>query len=179
MKYYELRVAGLIRKLPIIKIKPGLSIASFVILGDCEMVTAAAPLIADRLPKIDYIITAEAKGIPLVNEVCRILGHPRYIVARKSVKSYMDDPLEIEVESITTQRIQRLYLDKNDTERIRGKRVAILDDVISSGESLKALEKLAEKAGAEVVVKAAILAEGDAAERDDIIYLEKLPLFYD
>lgn len=179
MKYYELRVAGLIRKLPIIKIKPGLSIASFVILGDCEMVTAAAPLIADRLPEIDYIMTAEAKGIPLVNEVCRILGHPRYIVARKSVKSYMDDPLEIEVESITTQRIQRLYLDKNDTERIRGKRVAILDDVISSGESLKALEKLAEKAGAEVVVKAAILAEGDAAERDDIIYLEKLPLFYD
>ncbi len=179
MKYYELRVAGLIRKLPIIKIKPGLSIASFVILGDCEMVTAAAPLIADRLPEIDYIMTAEAKGIPLVNEVCRILGHPRYIVARKSVKSYMDDPLEIEVESITTQRIQRLYLDKNDTERIRGKRVAILDDVISSGESLKALEKLAEKAGAEVVAKAAILAEGDAAERDDIIYLEKLPLFYD
>lgn len=178
MKYYELRVAGLIRKLPIIKIKPGLSIASFVILGDCEMVTAAAPLIADRLPKIDYIITAEAKGIPLVNEVCRILGHPRYIVARKSVKSYMDDPLEIEVESITTQRVQRLYLDKNDTERIRGKRVAILDDVISSGESLKALEKLAEKAGAEVVAKAAILAEGDSAERDDIIYLEKLPLFY-
>lgn len=178
MKYYELRVAGLIRKLPIIKIKPGLSIASFVILGDCEMVTAAAPLIADRLPKIDYIITAEAKGIPLVNEVCRILGHPRYIVARKSVKSYMYDPLEIEVESITTQRVQRLYLDKNDTERIRGKWVAILDDVISSGESLKALEKLAEKAGAEVVAKAAILAEGDAAERNDIIYLEKLPLFY-
>lgn len=179
MKYYELKVAGLIRELPIIKIKPDLSIASFVILGDCEMVTAAAPLIADRLPEIDYIITAEAKGIPLVNEVCRILGHHRYIVARKSVKSYMDDPLEIEVESITTQRIQRLYLDKNDTERIRGKRVAILDDVISSGESLKALEKLAEKAGAEVVAKAAILAEGDAAERDDIVYLEKLPLFYD
>ena len=179
MRYYELIVAGLIRKLPIIKIKPGLSIASFVILGDCEMVTAAAPLIADRLPEIDYIMTAEAKGIPLVNEVCRILGHPRYIVARKSVKSYMDDPLEIEVESITTQRVQRLYLDKNDTEMIRGKRVALLDDVISSGESLKALEKLALKAGAVVAAKAAILAEGDAAERDDIIYLEKLPLFYD
>ena len=179
MRYYELIVAGLIRKLPIIKIKPGLSIASFVILGDCEMVTAAAPLIADRLPEIDYIMTAEAKGIPLVNEVCRILDHPRYIVARKSVKSYMDDPLEIEVESITTQRVQRLYLDKNDTERIRGKRVAILDDVISSGESLRALEKLAVKAGAVIAAKAAILAEGDAAERDDIIYLEKLPLFYD
>lgn len=179
MRYYELNVAGLIRKLPIIKITPGLSIASFVILGDCEMVTAAAPLIADRLPEIDYIMTAEAKGIPLVNEVCRILGHPRYIVARKSVKSYMDDPLEIEVESITTQRVQRLYLDKNDTERIRGKRVAILDDVISSGESLRALEKLAVKAGAVIAAKAAILAEGDAAERDDILYLEKLPLFYD
>lgn len=179
MKYFELSVAGLIRELPIIKIKPGLSIASFVILGDCEMVSAAAPFIADRLPEIDYIMTAEAKGIPLVNEVCRILGHPRYIVARKSVKTYMDDPLEIEVESITTQRVQRLYLDNKDTEMIKGKRVAILDDVISSGESLKALEELAKKAGAVVVAKAAILAEGDAADRDDIIYLEKLPLFYD
>jgi len=178
MKYYELSVAGLVRELPIIRIKPGLSIASFVILGDCEMVTAAAPLIAEKLPEIDYIMTAEAKGIPLVNEVCRILGHSRYVVARKSVKSYMDAPLEIEVESITTQRVQRLYLDKNDTEMIKGKRVAILDDVISSGESLKALEKLAEKAGAVVVAKAAILAEGEAAERDDIIFLERLPLIY-
>lgn len=179
MKYYELRVAGLIRKLPIIRIKPGLSIASFVILGDCEIVTAAAPLIAEKLPQIDYIMTAEAKGIPLVNEVCKVLGHSRYIVARKSVKSYMDEPLEIEVESITTQKVQRLYLDKNDSDRIKGKRVALLDDVISSGESLKAMEELAVKAGADVVAKAAILAEGDAADREDIIYLEKLPLFYD
>ena len=179
MEYYEMTVAGLTRKLPLVRIKPGLSIASFVVLGDCEMVTAAAPLIAEKLPEIDYIMTAEAKGIPLVNEVCRVLGHPRYIVARKSVKSYMTDPVEISVESITTQRVQNLYLDKNDAELIHGKRIALLDDVISSGESLRAMEELAVKAGAFVVARAAILAEGDAADRDDIIFLEKLPLFYD
>lgn len=179
MKYYEMTIAGLKRRLPIVRIKPGLSIASFVVLGDCEIVTAAAPLIAQKLPEIDFIMTAEAKGIPLVNEVCRVLGHPRYIVARKSVKSYMTDPVEISVDSITTQRAQSLYLDKNDAELIKGKKVALLDDVISTGESLRAMEELAKKAGAIVVAKAAILAEGDAADRDDIIYLEKLPLFYD
>jgi len=174
---YELKVAGLTRWLPKIKISDHLAIASFVILGDCELVTAAAPLLASKLPPVDYLVTAEAKGIPLVHEVSRLLGLPTYIVARKSVKPYMEEPLIDEVTSITTQKAQLLCLDGADALRVRGKRVAVIDDVISTGESLGALSRLLETAGAQVVAKAAILAEGDAADRTDIIYLEKLPLF--
>lgn len=175
--YYELKVAGVSRQLPIIQIAPDLSIASFVILGDCELVTAAAPLIAQKLPAVDYIVTAEAKGIPLVHELCRILGIPYYIVARKSIKPYMEHPLTDELVSITTQKKQTLCLDGKDAQMLRGRRAAIVDDVISTGESLSAIERLVEKAGAEVVARAAILAEGDAAKREDIIFLEELPLF--
>ncbi len=174
---YELHVAGLTRRLPLIPIKPDLAIASFVILGDQELVTAAAPLLAARLPQVDYLITAEAKGIPLVQELSRVLGLPTYIVARKSVKSYMEEPLVDAVNSITTQNTQTLCLDGKDAQAIQGKRVAIVDDVISTGESLLAIQRLAEKAGAQVAAKAAILAEGDAAKREDIIFLEPLPLF--
>ncbi len=174
---YELTVAGVTRQLPIIQIAPDLAIASFVILGDCELVTAAAPLLAERLPKVDYLVTAEAKGIPLANEVSRLLGLPYYIVARKSIKPYMRTPLTDEVNSITTQKTQSLCLDGKDAMAIRGRRVAVVDDVISTGASLEAVERLVEKAGAEVVARAAILAEGDAAKREDIIYLEELPLF--
>lgn len=174
---YELTVAGVTRQLPIIQIAPDLAIASFVILGDCELVTAAAPLLAEKLPEIDYIVTAEAKGIPLANEVSRLLGLPYYIVARKSIKPYMRTPLTDEVNSITTQKTQPLCLDGKDAMAIRGRRVAVLDDVISTGASLEAVERLVEKAGAEVVARAAILAEGDAAKREDIIFLEELPLF--
>ena len=174
---YELTVAGVTRQLPIIQIAPDLAIASFVILGDCELVTAAAPLLAERLPQVDYLVTAEAKGIPLANEVSRLLGLPYYIVARKSIKPYMRTPLTDEVNSITTQKTQSLCLDGKDALAIRGRRVAVLDDVISTGASLEAVERLVEKAGAEVVARAAILAEGDAAKREDIIYLEELPLF--
>lgn len=177
MEYFELHVAGLTRQLPIIQVADDLAIASFVILGDCELVTAAAPLIAEKLPPIDYLLTAEAKGIPLVNEVCKLLDLPYYVVARKSIKPYMDTPIEDEVVSITTQKKQHLVLDGADAARIKGKRVAILDDVISTGESIGALERLAEKAGALIVARAAILAEGDAAQREDIIFLEELPLF--
>lgn len=176
-KYYELKVAGLIRHLPIMPIAPELAIASFVILGDCELVTASAPLLSEKIPQVDYLITAEAKGIPLVNEICRLRGLPYYIVARKSVKPYMDKPLTDEVVSITTQKKQLLCLDGKDARLIRGKRVALVDDVISTGESLAAIQRLAEEAGAEVVAKAAILAEGDAAKRRDIVFLEELPLF--
>ena len=151
--------------------------ASFVILGDCELVTAAAPLLAQKLPKVDYLVTAEAKGIPLVHEVSRLLGLPYYIVARKSVKPYMAEPLVDEVVSITTQKAQTLCLDGKDALAVKGRRVAIVDDVISTGESLSAIERLLEKAGAEIVAKAAILAEGEAAGRGDIIFLEELPLF--
>ena len=174
---YELNVAGVTRQLPIIPISPELAIASFVILGDCELVTAAAPLLAQRLPEIDYVVTAEAKGIPLANEVSRLLGLPYYIVARKSIKPYMKAPLTDEVNSITTQKTQALCLDGKDALAIKGKRVAIVDDVISTGESLSAVERLVEKAGAAVAARAAILAEGDAAKRDDILFLEELPLF--
>lgn len=178
MAYYELNVAGVTRSLPIIQVAPDLAIASFVILGDCELVTAAAPLLVERLPEgIDYLVTAEAKGIPLVNEMSRLLGLPYYIVARKSIKPYMDSPITDEVVSITTQKLQQLCIDGKDAMLVRGKKVAIVDDVISTGESLRAIERLLEKAGANIIAKTAILAEGDAAKRDDIIFLEELPLF--
>lgn len=179
MKTYTLKVAGLTRELPIIKITPELSIASFVILGDCEIVVNAAPLIAGKLPPVDLLITAEAKGIPLVHEIARLLGHSNYIVARKTLKPYMHNPLIVEVNSITTQKVQTLCLDEKDVKAISGKRVAIIDDVISTGESIKAVEQLVGKAGGFLAAKAAILAEGDAAKCKDIIFLEELPLFKD
>ena len=175
--YYTLEVAGVTRQLPIMQVSDTLCIASFVILGDCEIVTKSAPLIEERLPQVDYIVTAEAKGIPLVHELCRLRNLPYYIVARKSVKPYMSKPLTDEVVSITTQKKQTLCLDGKDDLLLKGKRVAIVDDVISTGESLSAIERLVEKAGGEIVAKAAILAEGDAARREDIIFLEELPLF--
>jgi adenine phosphoribosyltransferase len=148
-----------------------------VILGDTELVCAAAKALADRLPQGDILVTAEAKGIPLIFEVSRILGMKEYIVARKSIKAYMENPLIDEVESITTQKKQMLCLDQKDVALVKGKRVIIIDDVISTGESLRGVASLIEKAGGEIVAKAAILAEGDAAKRDDIIFLQALPLF--
>lgn len=177
MKTYTLEIGSLSRELPIIPISESLSIASFVILGDTEMVSVTAPLLAEKLPSVDVLITAEAKGIPFVHELSKHLAMPRYIVARKSVKAYMENPLISKVNSITTQKEQFLCLDRLDAEFIKGKRVALIDDVISTGESLRALAELVESAGANIVAQAAILAEGDAANRDDIIYLEKLPLF--
>ena len=177
MKTYTLHVAGLTRELPIIKLSYDLSIASFVILGDTEIVRKTAPIIAKKLPEVDFIITAEAKGIPLAYEISKILNLDEYIVARKSVKAYMEEPIEVEVNSITTTNSQKLYLNNQDANKIKGKKVALIDDVISTGQSLKALEKLVEKAGANVVAKAAILAEGDAKDRKDIIFLEALPTF--
>lgn len=175
---YLLRVAGIKRKLPIVRINSHARIASFVILGDTELVIRAAAQLVKRLPRdIDYLMTAEAKGIPLAQEMSRILGLEHYIIARKSKKAYMHDPLQVSVSSITTHQKQELFLDKPDAARIKGGRVVLIDDVISSGESLEGLELLAQKAGAQIIGKAAILAEGDAAKRDDIIYLEALPLF--
>ena len=177
-KYYQLDVAGLTRQLPIIKVSENLAIASFVLLGDAEMTTSAAKELAQKIPSdVDYLMTAEAKGIPLLQDLARLMGFKTYIVARKSVKAYMESPLEASVLSITTQKEQTLILDGHDAEAIKGKKIAIIDDVISTGESLEALVNLAEKAGAEVVIKAAILAEGDAAKREDIVYLKELPLF--
>ena len=177
MKTYTLHVAGLTRELPVIKLSYDLSIASFVILGDTEIVRKTAPIIAKKLPEVDFVVTAEAKGIPLAYEISKILNLDEYIVARKSVKAYMEEPIEVEVNSITTTNSQKLYLNNQDANKIKGKKVALIDDVISTGQSLKALERLVEKAGANVVAKAAILAEGDAKDRKDIIFLEALPTF--
>ena len=176
--YYELHVAGCTRQLPILPVSDTLSIAGFVILGDTEIVTRASEELAARVPKdTDIIMTAETKGIPLAAELARVLGMKRYIVARKSVKAYMQNPIWVEDESITTKGKQRLYLMDTDVEMLHGKNVLLLDDVISTGGSIKALEELIEKAGGTVIGRMAILAEGDAMNRKDIVTLENLPLF--
>lgn len=177
MKSYTLNVAGLTRELPIIKLSDELSIASFVILGDTELVEKTAKLLAEKLPEVDVLVTAEAKGIPLTYEISKLLNLKSYIVARKSIKAYMYSPIEVSVNSITTTNIQKLFLNNVDADFMKGKRVALIDDVISTGQSLKALEELVKKAGANIVAKAAILAEGEAKNREDIIFLEELPLF--
>lgn len=176
-KFYEMNIVGCIRQLPIIRISDDLDIASFVLLGDAELVVKAAAELVKKIPETDYLITAEAKGIPLIQEMARIMNMKRYFVARKSVKPYMLNPFVTEVYSITTQKKQILCLDKEESDLIKGKRILIVDDVISTGESLKAMEALVDKAGGKLVGKAAILAEGDAAKRKDIIYLESFPVF--
>lgn len=176
-EYYELNLCGVTRKLPFIDINSTTAFASFVILGDTELIAVAAPEIAKKITDVDAIVTAEAKGIALAYELSRALGMKEFIVARKSVKSYMKDVVETSVHSITTKGEQHLYLDGTDAAKIRGKKVLLVDDVISTGESLRALEDLVKAAGAEVAGRAAVLAEGDAADRKDIVFLQKLPLF--
>ena len=175
--YYRMTVAGLERDLPICPVNDKLSIAGFVIFGDQELTVACARELLKRAPEYDYILTAEAKGIPLAHEMARQAGDAKYILARKAPKLYMRDIFSVTVNSITTAREQKLYLDGADVALIKGKKILIVDDVISTGESLKALEALVEKAGGEICGRMAILAEGDAQERPDLIYLEKLPLF--
>jgi len=177
-KTYKLEIAGLTRYLPIVPISDQVSIASFVILGDTELVCRVAPELIKKMPPFDVLVTAEAKGIPLAFEISRLLGMKNYIVARKSIKSYMENPVIEEVNSITTQKTQILSLNGEDIKQIRNRRVAIVDDVISTGESVNAVARLIEKAGGTVVAKAAILAEGEAANNKDIIFLQALPLFY-
>ncbi len=177
-KYYKLNVAGLERQLPICAVSESLDIAGFVIFGDYELTEACARELIKKIPEHDYMITAEAKGIPLIHEMARQLGEKKHFVARKGVKVYMVDPISVEVNSITTQKTQTLYLDGKDAEMMKGKKILIVDDVISTGESLNALEKLVEEAGGIICGKACILAEGDAAKRDDIVFLEELPLFF-
>ena len=177
-RFYELHVAVCTRQLPVLNISDTLAIAGFVILGDTDIVVRCSKELAEKIPKdTDVIMTAETKGIPLAAEMARILGMKRYVVARKSVKAYMENPIWVEDESITTAGKQRLYLQDADIELMKGKNVLLVDDVISTGGSMKAMKQLAEKAGAHVIGEAAILAEGDAARRKDIIYLAPLPLF--
>ena len=174
---YRIKVAGVERDLPLCPISDKLYIGAFVLFGDVELTEKCAEELYKRAPEHDLLITAESKGIPLIHAMCRISGKNRYVLARKSVKLYMKDVVECTTQSITTASKQTLYIDGDDAAFIKGKKVLIVDDVISTGGSLASLENLVNQAGGEIVGKMTILAEGDATKRDDIIYLEKLPLF--
>lgn len=176
-KYYEMTIAGCTRQLPLCKASDTLVIAGFVIFGDVELTCACAAELLKKAPEFDYMVAPEAKAIPLVHEMAKQSGRNDYCLVRKAPKLYMEGVFETEVKSITTEAVQHLYMDGKDARKINGKRVLILDDVISTGESLAAVEKLVNEAGGEIVGRMAILAEGDAAKRDDIIFLEPLPLF--
>ena len=175
-KTYTLHVAGLTRELPICKINDHLDIAAFIMFSDVELTIACAKALLKKCPDFDVILTAEAKGIPLAYEMSRQSGKQR-IPARKGVKGYMADPVIVEDQSITTAGKQTLVIDKKDLDYMNGKRILVVDDVISTGGSLHALDALAARSSGTIVAQAAVLAEGDAAERKDIIFLEPLPLF--
>ena len=177
-RYYDLEVAGCSRRLPIINLSDKIAIAAFVMLGDTEISEKSAAELAKKIPEgTDVIMTAATKGIALAAELARQTGRKRYIVARKSVKAYMENPISVEDTSITTAGTQKLYLMDEDAKLIKGNNVLLVDDVISTGGSMKAMRKLVEKAGGRTIGEMAVLAEGDAAKRDDIIYLQYLPLF--
>ena len=177
MKAYKMNIAGLDRALPLCPLNDKLSIGAFVIFGDPELTVACARELLKRAPEYDYLITAEAKGIPLIHEMARQHGDKTYMLARKAPKLYMTGVMEVKVRSITTAAEQKLYIDTADAEKMRGKRILIVDDVISTGESLRAIETLVNEAGGNICGRMCILAEGDAQNRPDLIYLEKLPLF--
>lgn len=176
MESYKMTIAGLERELPLCPVSDTLDIAAFIMFSDVEITEACAEALLAKVPEFDVIITAESKGIPLAYEAARQSGK-NYFVARKGVKVYMTDPISVKVQSITTHGEQTLYLSGQDADAIRGRKVLILDDVISTGESLKALEKLITEAGGVIACEAAVLAEGEAADRTDIVFLEKLPVF--
>ena len=174
---YEMDIAGLKRELPLCKVADDLYIGAFVMFGDVELTVHCAAELLKRAPEYDYIIAPEAKAIPLLYEMARQSAADRYFLARKSAKAYMSGVFEVEVKSITTAAVQKLVLDKADADFIRDKRMLIVDDVISTGESLQAMEELVTRAGGIIAGKMAVLAEGDAQDRDDIITLAPLPLF--
>lgn len=173
---YEITIAGLKRELQLFPVGGGVQIAAFILFGDAEITEASAAALLEKAPEHDIIFTAECKSIPLAHEMARQKGEG-YIVARKGPKLYMKNVITTRVNSITTEKEQILCLGEDDAAAIKGRRVLIVDDVISTGDSLKAMEKLIEMAGGEIVGKMAVLAEGKAAEREDIIFLEPLPLF--
>ena len=174
--YHSMKIAGLDRNLPLCPLNEKLQIGAFVMFGDAELTVACAEELLKKAPEFDYIITAEAKGIPLAHEMSRQSGK-KYFVARKKPKLYMTGVFDAVVNSITTEGEQHLYLDTAEAEQMKGKKILIVDDVISLGESLKAVQTLVNKAEGIIAANMTILAEGDAANRDDIIYLERLPLF--
>ena len=175
--FYNMTINGVNRNLPLCPLNDQLMIGAFVIFGDVELTCAAAAGLLDKMPECDYMVAPEAKAIPLIHEMARQSGRNEYFLARKAPKLYMDGVFETTVRSITTAKEQKLYMDGADARKMNGKRVVIIDDVISTGESLKAVEQLVEAAGGIIVGRMAILAEGDAAKRDDILFLEPLPLF--
>ena len=177
MLSYRMNIAGFDRDLPLCPLNDELFIGAFVIFGDPELTTACARELLKKAPEYNYMIAPEAKSIPLIAEMARLDGSRRYIIARKAPKLYMKDILKCEVKSITTEAVQTLYIDGNDAALMKGKRIIIVDDVISTGESARAVEELVKKAGGNVVGTMAVLAEGKAADRSDIIFLKKLPLF--
>ena len=176
---YPMEIAGLKRELPLCKVTDDLYIAAFICFGDAEITVACAAELLKLVPKedYDYMLTAEAKSIPLIHEMARQSGAGKYFVARKGRKAYMPDPIHVEDKSITTCGAQSLFLGSDDAALIKGKRILLMDDVISTGGSLLAMEHLVELAGGTVAGRIAVLAEGDAANRKDIKFLEKLPLF--
>ena len=174
---YEIDIAGMKRDLPLCKVSDDLYIGAFVMFGDVELTVHCAAELLKRAPEYDYLIAPEAKAIPLLYEMARQSGAEKYFLARKKAKAYMQGVLTVNVKSITTEGVQTLVLDAEDAKELKGKRVLILDDVISTGESLRAMEELCRQVGANVVSKMAVLAEGDAINRDDIIVLGQLPLF--
>ena len=176
-EFYTMNIAGLKRNLKLFPVNDKLDIAAFILFGDTEITVASATELLKKVPQFDYILTPEAKSIPLAYEMSRQSGKP-YVVARKGTKVYMGRPIEVTVNSITTQREQHLYLGEDEANLVKGKRVLIVDDVISTGESLSSIRDLLSKAGGIEAAACAILAEGDAADRDDIIFLEPLPLFF-
>ena len=175
---YPMTIAGIKRELPLCKVADDFYIGAFIMFGDAEITVACAKELLARAPKeYDYLLTAEAKSIPLIHEMARQSGASEYFVARKGMKVYLTDPIHVQVRSITTQHDQDLYLSGADAAKMRGKKILIVDDVISTGESLHALEELVHQAGGEVAGRMAVLAEGDEQKREDIVYLEKLPVF--
>ena len=176
-EYYTMKIAGLERKLEKFPVSDKMDIAAFIIFGDVEITVAGCAELLKKLPEFDVILTPEAKSIPIAYEMARQTGKP-YVIARKGMKVYMRNPLEVDVTSITTKQQQHLFLGETEVNMLKGKRVLIIDDVISTGESLAAVRDLVKEAGGKEAAACAFLAEGDAADRDDIIFLEKLPLFF-
>lgn len=174
---YDIDIAGLKRSLPLCRVTDDLYIGAFVIFGDVELTVHCAAELLKRAPDYDYLIAPEAKAIPLLYEMARQSAAEKYFLARKKAKAYMQGVFEVKVQSITTAGEQTLVIDTEEAKQMEGKRMLLLDDVISTGESMRALETLVERAGGIVAGRMAVLAEGDAAKRDDIITLAPLPLF--
>ena len=176
-EFYTLQVAGLTRKLPVCRLNEKMSIAAFIMFNDVELTVACAKELLAKAPEFDVLVTAEAKGIPLAYEMSRQSGKP-YITARKGVKLYMKNPVKIDDQSITTANKQTLVIDQSDIDQMNGKRLLLVDDVISTGGSMHAIEALVSKSSGTIVGRCAVLAEGDAADRKDIFFLQTLPLFF-